>query len=357
MLSNTVSRLGATPISLSVVELYEALQRGTVDGTAIHYMTFPTFKFDEVTSYHIDFPLSSWPIILAMPKKRYDALSPAARKVLVDNGGEEQSALWGDFYDRLDQTSRAAVEAKKGRHTIVVPTKAEADAWRAKISPVLDDWAKSVKGGEQVLRAYRAEIEKATNELRRARRSPMTVVDADATDQSFLDLLVGWCVRLTNPLAFLGVVGMLVVSGLTMYDIIARWAFSSGIPALNEITGLTFSVAVTACIPAGVAQAVNLKVDLFESALRGKWKEWLTFLGDLLLLLTVVGNNVESFQVRSRIGCSKSKLRHSGVADGPFFLHRGWLICFRGVGSVSDCDQFFLARNESRAGPNRPRFG
>ena len=163
VLSNTVSRLGATPISLSVVELYEALQRGTVDGTAIHYMTFPTFKFDEVTSYHIDFPLSSWPIILAMPKKRYDALSPAARKVLVDNGGEQQSALWGDFYDRLDQTSRAAVEAKKGRHTIVVPSKAEADAWRAKISPVLDDWAKSVKGGEQVLRAYRAEIEKATN--------------------------------------------------------------------------------------------------------------------------------------------------------------------------------------------------
>ena len=46
------------------------------------------------------------------------------------------------------------------------PTKEEADAWRAKIAPVLDDWAKSVKGGEQVLRAYRAEIDKATNELR-----------------------------------------------------------------------------------------------------------------------------------------------------------------------------------------------
>jgi TRAP-type C4-dicarboxylate transport system substrate-binding protein len=166
VLSDTISRLGATPISLSVVELYEALQRGTVDGTAIHYMTFPTFKFDEVTSYHIDFPLSSWPIIMAMSRKRYDALSPEARKILEDNGGERQSALWGDFYDRLDQTSRAAVEAKKGRHTIIVPTQAEADAWRAKISPVLDDWAKAVKGGEDVLRTYRAEIEKATNELR-----------------------------------------------------------------------------------------------------------------------------------------------------------------------------------------------
>jgi TRAP-type C4-dicarboxylate transport system substrate-binding protein len=166
VLGNTISRLGATPISLSVVELYEALQRGTVDGTAIHYMTFPTFKFDEVTSYHIDFPLSSWPIILAISKARYDALSPAARKVLEDNGGEQQSALWGDFYDRLDQASRAAIAAKQGRHTIVVPSKDVADAWRAKISPVLDDWAKSVKGGEHVLNAYRAEIEKATNELR-----------------------------------------------------------------------------------------------------------------------------------------------------------------------------------------------
>src|SRR5262249_55220632 len=118
---------------------------------------------------------------------------------------------------------------------------------------------------------------------------PMTVIPADATEQPLLDRFVEWCVRLTNPLAFLGVLGMLVVSGLTMYDVLARWIFSSGIPALNEITGLTFSVAVTACIPAGLAQAVNLKVDLFDNALRGKWKEWLNFLGDLLLLLTVVG--------------------------------------------------------------------
>ena len=44
--------------------------------------------------------------------------------------------------------------------------KTEADAWRDKISPVLDNWAKSTKGGERVLQAYRAEIEKATNEQR-----------------------------------------------------------------------------------------------------------------------------------------------------------------------------------------------
>src|SRR3954468_20193934 len=117
----------------------------------------------------------------------------------------------------------------------------------------------------------------------------MAVAHAVVADQPLLDRFVDWCVRLTNPLAFLGVLGMLVVSGLTMYDVVARWAFASGIPALNEITGLTFSVAVTACIPAGLAQAVNLKVDLFEGALRGRWKEWLTFVGDLLLLLTVLG--------------------------------------------------------------------
>lgn len=166
ILGSTVTRLGATPVSLTVVELYEALQRGTVNGTAIHYMTFPTFKLDEVTNFHIDFPLSSWPQILAMSKKRYDALSPQARKILDDNSGERQSQLWGELYDRLDTTQRAAIEAKKGRHAIVVPTKAEMDTLRERIAPVLDDWAKSTKGGEAVLKRYRAEIEKATAELR-----------------------------------------------------------------------------------------------------------------------------------------------------------------------------------------------
>src|SRR4051794_31349466 len=97
-------------------------------------------------------------------------------------------------------------------------------------------------------------------------------VSAGAEGRHFPERIQAWCIRLTSPIAFLGVLGMLIVSGVTMYDVIARWLFSSGLPAQNEVIGLTFAVAVAACMPAGLAQAVNLKVDLFENSLRGKWK-------------------------------------------------------------------------------------
>src|SRR5262245_48583846 len=100
----------------------------------------------------------------------------------------------------------------------------------------------------------------------------------------FLDRLEVWCIAAAKPVAFLGVIGMLVVSGMTMLDVLARWLFDSGVTALNEIVAMTFAVTVTACIPAGLAQRVNLKVDLFENALAGRWKSWLTAIGDVVLL-------------------------------------------------------------------------
>ncbi len=161
ILSQTLSSLGATPISLTVVNLYQALQRGTVDGTVIQYSTFPIFKFNEVTSYHVDYPFSSWPIMLFMQKKRFDGLSAEARRIVLDKSGEAQSRRWGQYNDAADQHSRRMIEAKAGRHTIVTPTPQRAEAWRKRIRPVLDKWAKSSPAAGKVLARYRAEIKKA----------------------------------------------------------------------------------------------------------------------------------------------------------------------------------------------------
>lgn len=161
VLSATISSLGATPISLTVVHLYQALQRGTVDGTVIQYMTFPIFKFNEVTRYHVDFPLSSWPMMLAMSRKRYEALPAAARKILVANSGEKLSRAWGNVFDGIEGWSRGMIAKNAKRHTIVSLSPKQAQSWRRKIAPVLAKWAKSRPGADKVLNLYRAEIKKA----------------------------------------------------------------------------------------------------------------------------------------------------------------------------------------------------
>ncbi len=78
---------------------------------------------------------------------------------------------------------------------------------------------------------------------------------------------------------------MLIVASATVIDVLMRWLASTAITALNEVTALVFAVAVAACIPAGLASGVNLRIDLLARWLTGRVAAWLDALGALLLLL------------------------------------------------------------------------
>src|ERR1700733_6456168 len=84
--------------------------------------------------------------------------------------------------------------------------------------------------------------------------------------------------------AFVCVSGMLTVAGITMIDVLLRWLARSPIPALNEIVELIFAVAIAACIPAGLSNGVNLKVDVLSRWMSRRVKAWLDALGALGLL-------------------------------------------------------------------------
>jgi tripartite ATP-independent transporter DctM subunit len=97
--------------------------------------------------------------------------------------------------------------------------------------------------------------------------------------------LRGWCETLTRPVAFIGVLGMLIASGITVADVLLRWLANSGITALNEIVAMTFAVAVTACIPSGIARGVNLSVDVLEPRFSPRIAAYLKAAGGAALLL------------------------------------------------------------------------
>jgi tripartite ATP-independent transporter DctM subunit len=94
-----------------------------------------------------------------------------------------------------------------------------------------------------------------------------------------------WCRTWTRPLAFIGVVGMLIAAGATVLDVLLRYLFNSPLPALNEVIAMTFCVAVSACIPSGIATNVNLKVDILAKWTTGRLAAWLDAFGGVLLLI------------------------------------------------------------------------
>lgn len=153
------ARMGFTPASISLNEMYEAVQRGTVDGFLNGWTVFQPFKMAEVTTYHVEAQLSGSTGMVFMAKKKWDALPAAVKKVLESNSGEAQSRAFGAFWDRINEEGRADVR-KAGKHTIVNPSAEQLKKWHSQIEPVVQEWTKSTPEGERVLSTYRGLIQK-----------------------------------------------------------------------------------------------------------------------------------------------------------------------------------------------------
>lgn len=151
------ARLNGAPISIQTTDVYEALQRGTIDGAMLSWAAFVPYKLAEVTAYHVEAPIGAWTHMFFMSRAKWNALPAVAKKALEVNGGEAQSRAWGRYLDGEFVRARAAVAAMPN-HTIVQLTPAQRDAWRTAAVPVIEEWKKSRPGGEQagqkIMEAY-----------------------------------------------------------------------------------------------------------------------------------------------------------------------------------------------------------
>jgi TRAP-type transport system periplasmic protein len=148
--------LGAAPISLPLPDLYEGLQRGTVDGTIISWTAFQPYRLGEVTTYHYETQLGASTGMVFMAKKRHDALPPAARKILDENSGEAASRTLGEAWDEVaDEARQAAADPKQ---QVTTPSAADTERWKGIVAPVTDDWVKATPGGDKVLAAFRDDL-------------------------------------------------------------------------------------------------------------------------------------------------------------------------------------------------------
>ncbi|MFM9971417.1 MAG: TRAP transporter substrate-binding protein [Burkholderiales bacterium] len=148
-----IATLGAAPSPFRPDELYQVLQRGTIDGSLINYSAISTFKLSEVVKHHVDLPLGGDPAMLIMNRKKYESLPPAA-KAAIDKYS---------FLSLSQKTARRADEdwaqSRDGVKERITPmNQQEQDRWRKTLAPVAVAWAKEAPNGEKVLAAFREEV-------------------------------------------------------------------------------------------------------------------------------------------------------------------------------------------------------
>jgi TRAP-type transport system periplasmic protein len=152
--SQIVERMGGTPVSMTAESIYEALQRGTIDGMVTSWAAFEPYKFQEVAFYHVEVPIGSNPSMFMMSRKKYESLPPSARKALDDNSGESIVREAAKHFAAQAVRARAAV-AQLPNHKIVTPPPAQLAALQQKLNPIVVDWAAERPGADKAVETFR----------------------------------------------------------------------------------------------------------------------------------------------------------------------------------------------------------
>jgi TRAP-type C4-dicarboxylate transport system substrate-binding protein len=143
-----LAALGASPVSMPVTGLADAMSKGVLDGAMVPWEVVPAVKVQEVARFHTETDpnmpaLYTAVFLFAMNRKTYAAL-PADLKAVIDhNSGLELSAQAGRLWEEQKAPARK-LALDRGNTVIVVPAP-ELARWQQAAQPVVTEWTADMK--------------------------------------------------------------------------------------------------------------------------------------------------------------------------------------------------------------------
>jgi TRAP-type C4-dicarboxylate transport system substrate-binding protein len=153
--SDTVTRLGGTPLVMDPGDQYPSIQRGMLDGLISSWLQIGPLHLAEVTHFHIETSIGTSLFMVFMAKHTYDVLPPAIRKAIDDNSGEALTRTMASSYEARAAATREPV-AKAAQQKIVSLTPEQTAKWSEAIKPVITGWTDTHSGGAALIDRYRA---------------------------------------------------------------------------------------------------------------------------------------------------------------------------------------------------------
>jgi len=133
--------LGISPVTVAMPEVFEAMQKGTIDGYSADWVGTVGFKFYQVAKYAVDVPLYPQTFFMVMNKKKWDSLPPDIQKAISDVSGMVGAEMYGAGWDKCNEDAKG-VATSAGMQPLPI-----SDTEQAKITklaaPIWDEWVKT----------------------------------------------------------------------------------------------------------------------------------------------------------------------------------------------------------------------
>ena len=144
--------LGAVPVTMPAGEIYDALERGVVDGLVIGLSAIKGFRLDQLVKHATLANSYVAAMIVAMNQQSYKKLSAEDRALLDSLTGKRMAMLGATNYD--DEADDGLDALKKAKASIYQLAPAEMEKWKQATAQVNKEWLKEMESkgrpGKQV---------------------------------------------------------------------------------------------------------------------------------------------------------------------------------------------------------------
>lgn len=135
-----LEELGAIPkpMPMPMNDVYEALERGVVDGTVGPIHTLLDFSLQKVIDYVTvgDFYMTTFYSV--MNQKNWESLSDKMKDHMNEVKGRHMAKFAGNVIDeRSEEAVQVAEKAEAGFYDL---SEDELEGWKEKMNPVIEDW-------------------------------------------------------------------------------------------------------------------------------------------------------------------------------------------------------------------------
>ena len=153
---------GAVPVSITGGEMYQALQRGTIDARVLSYEATKRFKLYEVTKYisEVDLGGLAGVNLITINRGRWESLTPEQRKIILEVG-KEAGAWEAQAMKDGDVTFKQELVSKGMK--VIKFSEDDRNKWKNSpaVKKIAQDWVaqREAQGlpGKRVLSLYQAD--------------------------------------------------------------------------------------------------------------------------------------------------------------------------------------------------------
>ena len=157
--ANAIKSLGGSPVTMGSGELYEALQRGTIDGAVCYPGTIAGRSLQEVVKYCYKLPIGAYGDCIFVEKSKWDSL-PEDVRTLLSNEAIKYAYNYLENAEKV-HNDESWPKFEKAGMKIIEPSEEVVEKDREKSKPTWDEWSKKIGTdlGDQLIKLATSKME------------------------------------------------------------------------------------------------------------------------------------------------------------------------------------------------------